>query len=122
MACGSMMTLSPLFVVVIVGRLTGFWSQSRGAKQGLMKPAANASMTRKRTKSGKDAGVGIIAGAAGLEVISFSLVVVFRLLHDDRAHIIKRKWATTPTAVPTQMVLNLPHLVSAMIPPKMGIT
>lgn len=27
-----------------------------------------------------------------------------------------------PTPVPTQMVLNRPHLVSATIPPKMGIT
>lgn len=60
------MTRSPFFVTLIVGRLTGFWSHSSGARHGLMKPAAKARKIKKMTKSGKEALVGMTAGMAGM--------------------------------------------------------
>jgi hypothetical protein len=65
-AWGSRITFSPFLVYVMVGTLTGLWSQSKGASDGLMNPAAKARRTKKMTKRGKAALVGMTAGMAGM--------------------------------------------------------
>ncbi len=44
------------------------------------------------------------------------------LMTAGMAGMTRRTFAMKPTPVPTAMVLNRPHLVSATIPPKMGMT
>lgn len=98
---GSMMTRSP-FLVSMVGDLTGDWSHTSGPRAGLMNPAAKARMM-----------------SATINVPIDALVFA---MTDGIAGTTRMTCATAPTAVPTQSVLNRPHLLSATMPPQIGIT